>query len=340
MNNRFLTVIAISVSCAGAVALAGLRFNTIQNLLEGPKTDKVEPATLDGGTLGASSPSVTITEADGMTAPQLIEWMRKQGYKFVLESTDLPKGTRYEVNLKGAKPDDAIQAIAQALNLGWTKKGEVYVLKQGFGIDFGSWNDGGAVLEPMPPMVDGKPSPDWEKRMEEWSQRRRDFQFNGEKLTKEQRAELEKAMQELRKELGNLDGMLPKFVDGFMLMPDGSKVKMPTFSDQDLAELKKLKEFKFVMPEMPEMPDLKDLEKFKAFSMKTDAIKALIDSLTDSQKKLMKDRGYLKPSDLTEKQRNLVGGLDSDGDLSVTFSIDGKTITIKSGDKAETGVKV
>lgn len=339
MNNRFLTAIAISVICAGTVALAGLRFNTIQNLLEGPGKESKKTATVTGETT-TGEPLVNVTEADGMTAAQLVDWMKKQGYKFVLETTNLPEGTKYEVNLKGAKPDEAIEAIALALDLGWTKKGEVYVLKDELGRHF-TWP--GEAPELMTPPTEwtegmkdfGHGMQDWAKNIESWAKQHKLDGKQWKDLSPAERAEFEKSMAELDKALAEMKIQLPKFKDGFMIAPDGSKIKFPEFGPMEGFKV-------FDGSEMAPLPPLFDkefMDGMNTLKIKTANIKELISSLTDSQKKLMKDRGYLTPSDLTDKQRKLLDYKAGDKDFNLTFSVDGEKITIKSGSGSSGGAK-
>jgi len=60
-----------------------------------------------------------------------------------------------------------------------------------------------------------------------------------------------------------------------------------------------------------------------------DNMKKLLDSLTPAQWELSKKQGYLKLSDLTAAQRKLIGDIKPSDDLTLSYSIDGKKITIK-----------
>lgn len=60
-----------------------------------------------------------------------------------------------------------------------------------------------------------------------------------------------------------------------------------------------------------------------------DNMKKLLDSLTPAQWELSKKQGYLKLSDLTAAQRMLIGDIKPSDDLTLSYSIDGKKITIK-----------
>lgn len=62
---------------------------------------------------------------------------------------------------------------------------------------------------------------------------------------------------------------------------------------------------------------------------KTSDFEGIYDSLTTMQSETLKRRGYLLYSDLTSKQRNMLGTMGG-GSWSVSFSNNGKSITIKS----------
>lgn len=66
------------------------------------------------------------------------------------------------------------------------------------------------------------------------------------------------------------------------------------------------------------------------FTMGSANVKEAIGSLTDAQKATIKKRGYLVPSELSERQKKLLGGLPEGKDWSVSFSIDGKKIAVRS----------
>lgn len=58
-------------------------------------------------------------------------------------------------------------------------------------------------------------------------------------------------------------------------------------------------------------------------------MKKLLDSITPAQWELSKKQGYLKFSDLTPAQRKLIGDVEASDDMTLSYSIDGKKITIK-----------
>lgn len=69
-------------------------------------------------------------------ASEVLAWLKKAGVNFVIDTEDVPQDKRLTVHIKNQPMDKAIEAIADALGLGWTKKGNIYTLKQG---GFGNW---------------------------------------------------------------------------------------------------------------------------------------------------------------------------------------------------------
>lgn len=63
--------------------------------------------------------------------------------------------------------------------------------------------------------------------------------------------------------------------------------------------------------------------------LKDSNVKELLKSLTETQKSKQKDRGYLTPEDLTPAQRELLGKLPEGSNWSISYTLDGQTITVK-----------
>ncbi|HLO99855.1 MAG TPA: hypothetical protein VK171_14770, partial [Fimbriimonas sp.] len=84
---------------------------------------------------------------------------------------------------------------------------------------------------------------------------------------------------------------------------------------------------------------LKDAEKLKALPKrealgfkKVDSAK-LLKSLTDGQKEIMKKQGFLKISDLTKEQKEMIftdPKAEIKGDFSFILNLDGEKLTIKN----------
>jgi hypothetical protein len=72
-----------------------------------------------------------------------------------------------------------------------------------------------------------------------------------------------------------------------------------------------------------------DLRVFTFGAPKVDFEK-FVKSLSDHQKELMKSQGYLKLDDLTARQREMIGVKGSPANMTITYTANGQTVTIKS----------
>ena len=160
-------------------------------------------------------------------------------------------------------------------------------------------------------------------------------------LTKDEKAKLEKEMAELGKNF--------KFEFGKDFAPMIEKELRDAFKDGKVWENGKSREmtkeekakFEKEMKEFREK--MKDLPKFDGkvhlfgdgkmlaphVSLGGASLKELKASLTQAQKELMKKQGHLKPSDLTEAQRKMLGLDKMDGTFTISMTDDEMTITIK-----------
>jgi hypothetical protein len=131
------------------------------------------------------------------------------------------------------------------------------------------------------------------------------------KMDEKSRAELERAMKELRS------------IEPFK-MDDKARAEL----DRAMKEFGKANMFMWREPGQLSRPLIPS--PYRAMRVKP---RELMESLTDSQKNLAQTRGYLKLSDLTDKQRQLLG--NPEGSFNFSFKIDGKTLEIRGDEKAE-----
>ncbi|MEP0765126.1 MAG: hypothetical protein HRF45_01100 [Fimbriimonadia bacterium] len=138
----------------------------------------------------------------------------------------------------------------------------------------------------------------------------REFEWRKD-LTPEKR----KQMEEWLRERGYLDREL--------------KLEIPRIRER-VGEVPALKELFKDMPDLREM--LKDVPSFRdSFEFRGGDVRQLMDSITPKQWALHEKQGYLKLSDLTPKQRNMVGIRGGPGSqITMSFMLDGKKLTIKS----------
>ena len=167
------------------------------------------------------------------------------------------------------------------------------------------------------------------------------------KAMKEAQAAMEKALAEIRRSQaeqgqGLKGDELRKAIEQSQValqkaleeLRAGGKLKM-----LDEGELKKLHDehmmfdneaFKKSMEEMHKSLG----EKMKVLRIKLENLKKFLATITPEQKALADKQGYLKTSDLTKEQRELLG-IGEGGDVDMTFQVDDQKVTIKGKDKAE-----
>ena len=107
------------------------------------------------------------------------------------------------------------------------------------------------------------------------------------------------------------------------------RLEMPRLRER-LRELPELKDLFENMPGVREM--LKDVPSVRgSFGFEGGDLRELMDSITPEQWALHKKQGYLKLSDLTPRQRKMVGIRSGPGSqITMSFVLDGRKLTIKS----------
>ena len=164
--------------------------------------------------------------------------------------------------------------------------------------------------------------------------------------------EIQKMMEEMHKsfegkhfeELKMLESL--PFADGknIKIFKDGKALSPKEMKDFKLDEkaMMELEKVKTIAPMHMDMKDFKGLEKlrelspfsgkegsFSKFKTNVDSIKELIKSLSVRQMEMNRRQGFLKVSDLTEAQRKLLGGIKEGDNITMSYTIDGQSITIK-----------
>jgi len=90
----------------------------------------------------------------------------------------------------------------------------------------------------------------------------------------------------------------------------------------------------FTVPpmKMEELKELKGLQNLKPFALDSRRMKIsdLLNSLSTAQKEKQEKQGFLTLSDLTPKQREMLGDIPGDGNWTFSYSVDGKKLTIKN----------
>ncbi|MBI5705807.1 MAG: hypothetical protein HZC36_02335 [Armatimonadetes bacterium] len=153
------------------------------------------------------------------------------------------------------------------------------------------------------------------------------------------------AMKEHMKGLKELEGSHFKMLDseklkaliekshGNMKGLDGEKLKAlmeKSHAEMKMLDADKMKELMSkAHADQKRVLELAEAGKLKA-KVTGENLGKLAESLTDAQRELMKKQGYLTPKDLTEEQRKLIPDMGK-GDWTLTYSKDGKSVTIKGG---------
>lgn len=144
-------------------------------------------------------------------------------------------------------------------------------------------------------------------------------------LTDAQRKEVEDAMKTYRFHMNDLDkAKIDKEIAEAMKHRDHAIKNQHGLTDKQRKEIDEL-----MKRSRAEMEKARQ-EMERARRIHVDNIRKLLDSLTPAQKDLAKKQGHLKLSDLTPEQRRLldIQG-NADDSMTLSYSIDGKSITIK-----------
>lgn len=277
MNKRFTSALAGTILIGGALGVAVAQTKAVAEA---------------NAPLPAPAPQ-------SMSAGEMINYLKEQDTKFIVETTKVDPSKKFEVNLKGLSSDEAAKAIAQALDLAAIKEGNVWILRDGmpFGFTFNGMDGLDFDFEELKELQ-GLSELKNLKELQGLSElknlkelEKMNFEFKG--LSEQQQKEMEKAMEEVEKAL--------------------SKVKI----EINEGELKGLEE-----------KIRKEVGAATRIELKR--IDDLIKSITSDQWKLMEKQGHLKLSDLTPAQRELLGNPKGDDEISITIDRDGKKLTIKN----------
>jgi hypothetical protein len=176
-------------------------------------------------------------------------------------------------------------------------------------------------------------SPEFKKQMEDAQREIQKAHANG-KMTDAQRKEIQKEMEQVRKQMNS-----PEFKKQ---MDQARQEMLKARAGGKLSEGQRAEMEKEMARARQEMEKARgdiaksrvDMEKARAqskeFAAHAESIKKLLASITPAQWELSKKQGYLKVSDLTEEQRRLFDNWPKgDGDFTMSYSIDGKSLTIK-----------
>lgn len=162
-----------------------------------------------------------------------------------------------------------------------------------------------------------------EKAMKEWRNAKGDEGTKN--LSQEERRKFDSAMQEARKALESAREEIEKAMKnwgggGLFVAPLEMKaIPRVEYKSMELPPIKMDRNSTYKALEAPSVT---------AFKMNNLGITKVLKSLTATQKDLHKKQGYLRWSDLTKEQQELLGSKPS-GEFTITVNVNGESLTIK-----------
>lgn len=297
------------------------------------------------------------------TLDDVVKWLGDTGVSFVLENRSLAS-RKVTLNLVNQPIEDAIAAIAEALDVSWSKRGEVYVL-------------GGSRPAIAPrvfavPKVDSKIAPKAEFRIAPKAdlkglspQDRAKIEAEIKKsieaaqkaieetevriwtpgaptapgMSDKERKAFEEAMAKVREELKRVPGEVRVWTDA-KPMTDAERKAFEESMKKLREEMKRLPDDirVHVAPLTDEQKkaldrvkvELKDLPKVPKVPvvLNKDNIGQLLKSMSPAQRAKHDKEGFLKLSDLTAAQKKLLG--NPSGTFTISVNMDGQKLTIKN----------
>lgn len=304
------------------------------------------------GTLKGMDRKVSVN-LNNVTAADALKWVGKQNVNYVVNLDTLPK-SKISLNMKDVPLSEALSSIADVLGGHWQVKGSTLLFRGGFGFfsaplapmgqtrmfapgqtfrfdtkafempDMKTFKFDGKVLTPR----------EFEKMHGEMGKHLHDFKFDKETMDKlhKELGTLGKmhdfkfdkdTMEKLHKELGSLGKL---HIDGQEL----SKEQRAKF-EKDLSIALKAKDSALL--QLKDGEKLNSLSKFQALGFKKVDSAKLLKSLTAGQREIMKKQGFLKISDLTKEQKEMIftdPKAEIKGDFSFILNLDGEKLTIKN----------
>jgi hypothetical protein len=230
---------------------------------------------------------------DNAPVAEVVKWLGAQGVSFAISQDELPSG-RITLNIVDQPLSDSLKAIAAALGGRWERTGDIHVFRKGMGNVFAPSRM--SIPEIRPGQQFEPFSPEARAKLQEQLLKERSV-FGKEEMERVQA--MRKQMEEMLKTRGEFR------VEG----PEGLKLR-----------------------EMIQGERLKGLmgDRIAVSRLQTGDLKQLLESLTPEQREKHERQGYLGFEDLTPAQQRMLN-VKGDGNWTVSYSADGKKITIRSG---------
>lgn len=244
--------------------------------------------------------------------PEVLSWLKDQGVSFVVREGMIDQNQRVTLNVVDQPLRDVAQAIAKVYGGHWSREGDVLVFQKGTRrVEF--LND-----LPMLKDLDFKGLDDGQGRVRVYSNKDLESDPEFKAWMEKFKADMEKWGQDF--------GEKWKFYgDEFKFDSKEWENRSKEFEKQFGPEFRKK-----LFERIEALPKLEDLDGKGFTVLKNANIKELMDSLTQDQWAKHELQGHLTAEDLTSKQKALLGTLPKSNDWTLSFSIDGRKLTIKS----------
>lgn len=316
-----------ALALAATLALAQVSGIPLSPDAEKDKTEKVAVAETENNQNKTEDTEISVAkeqsqriELDNVTAKELIDELKKRGFNFIIDTTDIPKDKKFSIHMDGATDKQILTAVARAFDLGvMDNDGVITFKKMAFklhgedGLMF-KWHDGEhnfKGLEDGNFMFDpGEMGEHIFKFFEGDGEGTHKFfyQHDGEVFGMSEE-EFKKHMEELHENLKDL-----KF-----------EVHKEFMNNEDIKKLKEeLKDMKIEI----DREGIKDLK--AKIKLKSENIDKLITSLTKEQREKMDKNGHLTLDDLTKEQKSLLGDIADDAVFNIEVKTENGVIKIKN----------
>lgn len=262
----------------------------------------------------------------GSSLQDILRWLTSQGVSFVADESKLPKDKKITLNVVDRPLKDVLQALATAMDGHWESEGGMLVWRSGKSADFRFGT--GRVLSPARPPVPGRPTvpgapiPPGEARI--FTDRDiQMFQFDSEKMFKGWK-EIEVPDGNGGKQKVRVPEVDEKWIEEFSKNQEKWAKEFSERMERDFG--KEGKSFRF-------LKEGKMLPPNTVFKIQPGGDPSkLAKSLSESQRKTLKERGYLKVDELTKEQRAMVGltEFSKDASISIIINLEGEKIEIRS----------
>lgn len=206
---------------------------------------------------------------------ELGKWLADKGINFVIDQRSAEKDLKLNINLRSVPLKDALDAISDALGGSWSKRGSVYVFKQGQVYEWPT-ADGFSFATPKVPSVPGVPAPPNFQPARKPDGKTKVYQYTIPPIPSQ---DLEKSIHEFVKKIQSMaqgsaqkgvdEKAIQKEVDEFVKKVNSQSGTWAVPPMPPLDELKELQNLKVEIPKM-DLKELKELQNLKVAIPKLD----------------------------------------------------------------------